>query len=129
VDLIDPRADIDDVLQDVPDPAAMMPAPVQQQGPIDVRQLPRDDGGAFSVQVTSQPRRVLTADPRRASAVLMPRSQDIYWGRSPAQCSGGYAAWWPVGVRLDIEHTGEVWVATGAGLTTDVTVSTTQWTG
>lgn len=125
---LDPRAEPADLVQDVPHTAVMLPAPVVVQGPVRVQELPRTSSGMHTVTVGTTPKRVLTADPRRAKALLVSRTADMYFGGSQAEALGGYGAWWPLGTVLPLHHCDEVWISAVSG-TTDITVITESWSG
>jgi hypothetical protein len=124
----DPRPDTDELLQDSDPTPGMVTIPVCVEGPVRTQQMPRTAGVRRTVTVGTSPKRVLTADPRRASVVLLAQGNPITVGSSQSEATGAYAALWPAWTPLTLSDTEELWVAAPAG-DTSLTVLTDAWAG
>jgi hypothetical protein len=124
----DPRPDAEDLVQDAEPTPALMTVPVALDGPVRTQQLPRSSSGRRTVRVGTTPRRVLSADPRRARTLILPQSNTITLGSSQSEATGTYAAVWPAWLPLELFDADELWIAAPAG-DTDVTVITENWAG
>lgn len=118
------QPDLDDVLQvENVDPHLV---PVKVCEPVDARELPAKRLSTRTVPVgTLAGVKLLSADPRRKSATIIARTQDILIGanQAQAQLSG---AWVPGVLPLAITSVSEVW-AVSTGADTDVSVIEEYW--
>lgn len=105
------------------------PIPVQHSGPIQTRELPGVRGGYKTESANSTVAiRLLSLEPRRKAAVILPVDQDIWIGASQAaaQANGSSAYYVPLKTQFNIDHMDEVW-AVAATSTALVSVATTYW--
>jgi hypothetical protein len=122
--------DVHEVLQEEPDvPMTAIPVKVEcVDGPVRVQVLP-DKGGATGTRTvtTTQAVRVLVADARRKSAVLMATDNNFRVAFSQAACQAPSAmALWPKLVPLTVPATVEVWVQAEGG-STSLSYQTSLW--
>jgi hypothetical protein len=118
VSTADMQPDLDSVLQ-VEDEPHVVPTKVCE--PVDTRELPAKRMSPRTVSVTTTAgAKLLSADPRRKSATIVARSQDIRIGvtQSQALLNG---AWFPGVVPFVSTAVTELW-AVGDGADTDVSV-------
>lgn len=110
----EPEPDIEDVLQVEDDGLTAVPVCLTEtRTPVRVSVLPRVGGATRTrtIGTTAPGVRVLTADPRRARAVLMCIDQAMYVAYSKAAAEDlSTMAVWPAGTPLTIEAVTEVWV-------------------
>lgn len=129
----DGHPDNDQVMQD--ETPAMPVIPVRVEGPVRTAELPAVSGGYRTVQVDTNGVRILSADPRRKGAFLVPNDEDVWIGSSQAEVRVASAtsadpsgALWPSGTPFPLAHRDEVWIACASfGDTTRVSVITEQW--
>lgn len=128
------QPDTDEVLQ-VEDISPVGKAPavdVAVRGPVRTQELPHKAGATFSRSVgtltaTTPAARVLSADHKRARAVIMSVGQNMYVAFSQASAQDvSRMALWPSGVAFVVTTATEVWVVAATGTTT-VSVVTELW--
>ncbi|MER7953068.1 hypothetical protein ABTY59_37385 [Streptomyces sp. NPDC096079] len=122
--------DVPEILQEEPAPdLTAIPVRVEAvESQVRVQVLP-DKGGSTLTKSATATRavRVLVADPRRKSAVLMSMDQNILVAFSEAACQADSSmAVWPKLVPLEVPATVEVWVKSATG-TTAVGVLGYRW--
>lgn len=120
----DMQPDLGDVLQEEAPELGVVPVKICE--PVEARELPSKRLGPRTVPLGSTvASKLLSRDPRRKSATIIARTQDILIGanQSQAQLSG---AWVPGVVPLVITAEAELW-AIGDGASTDVTVIEEYW--
>lgn len=125
----DGTPDNDQVMQDERPPMPVIP--VRVEGPVRTAELPARGSGFTTVVVGTDGARILTADPRRKSTLLLPVDADIWLGDSQAQVRvpttgdpiGGF---WPAGTPCPLNTCDEVW-ASASSATTRITVISEQW--
>lgn len=123
VDDINP--DKDDVLQvEDPDPQAVE---VRIVGPAKVQQLPHKGGSTRTRTIGTTPVRMLSADHRRARAVLMSVGANALFALGKEQAADpSTMALWPQNVSFVVTTDTEVWAAAATG-TTSMSVMTELW--
>lgn len=105
----------EDVMQD--ETLSLTTVPVSVEGPVQVRELPALAGGWGTVAATTSSSRLLSADPRRKTAVIWSDTTNIYLASSQSGArAGGFT--WLANVPLVISACDEVWVAAVTGTTT-----------
>lgn len=116
----------DTVMQD--EHPAFKSVPVTVEAPVTVHELPARSAGYLSLALvaTDGAQRILTGDPRRKSAIILPVDGDIYIGDNQAQATGSGRPRWTSGVPLPITHRDEVWASSVSG-TVEVTIVIEQW--
>lgn len=114
----------DTVMQD--EHPALKSVPVTVEAPVTVHELPARGGGYRALELDTTAERILTADPRRKSAIILPVDGDIYIGDDQAQATGDGRPRWTSGVPLPITHRDEVWASATTG-TVEVTIVIEQW--
>lgn len=108
------------------EPPDIATVPVRIEGPIESRELPSKRIATRTVAVSATVGSMLLShDPRRKSATIVARSQDILIGASQAQ-SQLNGAWWPGVIPFVITSVTEVW-AIGDGGNTDVSIVEEYW--
>lgn len=113
------QPDLDDVLQVEDVDSHVIPVKVSEA--VETRELPSKRLAVRTVPViTTAGVKLLSADPRRKTATIIARTQDIQIGANQAQ-SQLNGAWIPGVVPFVITSVGEVW-AIGVGGNTDVSV-------
>jgi hypothetical protein len=118
------QPDLDEVLQVENVETHLVPVKISE--PVEVRELPSKRMSMRTVSVgTTAGVKVLSADPRRKTATLIPRTSDILVGASQAQAQLN-GAWLPGVVPFVVSSVAEVW-AVGNGATTDVSVIEEYW--
>ncbi|MGW2795183.1 hypothetical protein ACWC9H_35400 [Streptomyces sp. NPDC001251] len=119
--------DIEEVLQEEHDYAPPAVA-VDVCGPVRVQHLPRKGGATRTVQLdATNPRHVLTADPRRGRALLVSFDQDFLVAYSEVGAtSPATMARWPKTVPLEVGATVDVFVMAQTG-TTALSVIQESW--
>lgn len=124
---IDVRAmepDLSDLQQVEAEPLTAVPVKICE--PVESRELPAKRISARVVNVSSTVAgKLLSTDPRRKSATLIPRTQDILIGSSQSQAALT-GAWLPGVVPFVTTTQSEVW-AMGDGASTDVSVIEEYW--
>jgi hypothetical protein len=119
-----------EIVQSEEDVPVLQPLPTYVCGPVEVRELPGIRPGYFTVPNvgTAVGIRLLTLEPRRKAAVLVPIDQDIWISTSQAGAQSGAAGAMriPVNVRFPIDHMDEIW-ACAVTSTASVGVATTYW--
>lgn len=118
------QPDLDEVLQVENVEPHLVPVKVCE--PAEVRELPAKRIAPHVVPVgTTAGVKLLSADPRRKSALIIARTQDILIGanQAQAQLSG---TWIPKTVLFPITACTELW-AVGDGAGTDVSVIEEYW--
>jgi hypothetical protein len=116
--------ELDEVLQTEPDDAHIIPVKVCE--PVETRELPTKRLAPRTVPITSTVAgKLLSADPRRKSALIVGRSSDILIGVTQAQANLT-GTWYPGSVPYPTTTTGELW-AKGDGANTDVSVIEEYW--
>lgn len=121
---VDP--DMDDLLQEEEQAAAMTPIPVVAEGPVRTQALPARSAGMRTYDLTRAAAvRVLDADPRRRRAVLQATGGSYRLGGSQAAAQHGGATITD-GVMLTLTTCEEVW-ATAAWDDTALSVINEQW--
>lgn len=122
--------DVHEVLQEeTPEELTAIPVEVRSvDGPVRVQLLPDKGAATLTRTVTAtEAKRVLVADARRRSAVLVSIDQNILVAFSEAACQADSAmAVWPKLVPLTVPATVEVWVKSATG-TTAVSVQSFLW--
>lgn len=115
---------LDEVLQtDYDEPHVI---PVKLCEPTEVRELPAKRISTRTVAVIATAgSKLLSSDPRRKSAIVIARTQDIRIGssQSESQLTG---SWIPKTLILPVTSKGELW-AMGDGAPTDVSVIEEYW--
>lgn len=118
------QPDLDEVLQVENVETHLVPVKISE--PVEVRELPSKRMSVRTVSVgTTAGVKLLSADPRRKSATLTSRTQDVLIGTTQAQ-SQLSGVWVPGVVPLVITSVAELW-AIGSGGTTDVSVIEEYW--
>lgn len=120
----DMEPDLKEVQQVEDDSSHVIPVKICE--PAEVRELPSKRIATRTVTVGSTAgAKLLSADPRRKFATIIPRTQDILIGasQSQAQLNG---AWLPSVVPFVISSVSELW-AMGDGASTDVSVIEEYW--
>lgn len=125
----DLEPDVPEVLQtEAPDQLTAVPVCVEEvRTPVRIQALPRKGGSTRTRTVDTTAERLLTADHRRASAVLMATDQNllIAFSEAAAQDASSMSVW-PKLVPFTVSATVEVWVA-AATATTPVSITTERW--
>jgi hypothetical protein len=90
---------------------------VEQQGPVRTQSLPRKAGATRTITVNALPTpfRLLTANPRRAQAIIIADLPIRVALNAAAAQDEGTMALWPGLVPLTVTATTEVWVAAETG--------------
>jgi len=121
----EPEPDVRDVQQQEPHVPALR---VTVEGAARTYTLPSRSGAAKNYTIDSavnEPMILLGADSRRRRATIIATDNPIFVG-SQEDCKNGWAAIWPVGVPLVIEHTEMVYVWPTTGAST-VSVISEYW--
>lgn len=123
VDDINP--DKDDVLQvEDPDPQAVE---VRIVGPAKVQQLPHKGGATRTRIISTTPVKLLSADHRRARAVLMSVGTNVLYALGKEQAvDPSTMALWPQNVPYVVTADTEVWAVAVVG-PTSVSITTEMW--
>lgn len=123
----DLQPDVPAVLQEEDDGGLTVPVClVEQKSPLRVQALPRKAGANMTRPITTTPSRVLRADPRRASALLVCASAFyVAFSRAGAQETISMTLW-PANVPLDCEATTDIYVRTVTS-TADLGIATYLW--
>lgn len=129
--MTDLQPDVPDVLQEEADPGAItVPVcVVEQRAPLRTQALPRKAGATLTRTLTTDPLRILRADHRRASAVLVTtEAEDAFryaLNAASAQDPSSMAVW-PGAVPLVLDATTDIYVCAATG-TVDLGVATSLW--
>lgn len=101
---------------------------VTVHGPVRTQELPHKAGATFTrPNITTTPYRILTADHRRARAVLLSIGQNLLIAFNSASAQDpSRMALWPANTQFLVTAATEVWVASATG-TTSVSVATEMW--
>lgn len=128
----DGQPDNDQVMQDETPPMPVIP--VRVEGPVRTQELPARSAGYATVLVDNGGTKILSADPLRKGAFLLPIEQDLWIGDSQAKVlvrsatSTPAGALWPAGTPFPSATCDEVWVSCALhGSTTLVSVISEQW--
>ena len=124
-DLPELEPDTDEVLQveEVDVPAVK----VTVEGPARVQLLPTKSAGIRGITVPDTgARRLMTADPHRARAVVITDAVAVLIGGSQQEVDGGQPGKIPAGMRVEFGATDELWARSVTGETT-VTVIQERW--
>lgn len=119
--------DPDEILQlEDTEPAAVK---TTVEGPVRTQSLPRVSSGIRGVTVPDgPPKRLLTADPHRASATIIPIGQPLLIAGSAQEVSGGQPGQIPAGIAVTFTAADELWGACATALTSmTVTVIQERW--
>lgn len=120
----DMEPELSEVLQEEPDDAHIIPVKVCE--PVESRELPTKRLAPRTVNVSATVgTKLLSADPRRKSALIVARSSDIILGVTQSQAGLG-GSWYPGSVPFPTTTVGELW-AKGDGASTDVSVIEEYW--
>ena len=118
----------DEVLQDATPDRVVVPVTVET--PVDVRELPRIGGGAWTDTLDTAGKRVLTNDPKRAVVTIVSLDQAIYYGHDQGNVSAAAGtpngALWPANTPLVLTHTEEVFLSSSTS-TSRVTIIVERW--
>lgn len=118
--------DISEVLQREDDYAEPT-VKVCVEGPVRTQALPRKSAGIRGITVEStSAKRLLTADPSRASATIMTGSVAVSIGGSKQEVEGGQPGQMPANQVWTLGASDELWASSTSGATT-VTVIQERW--
>lgn len=121
--------DPDEIVQSEEDGHKLQPFPTYVCGPVETRELPAVRAG-YSTEVgvtTTLGVRLLTLEPRRKTAVIIP-TEDIWISSSQAGAASGAAGAVkiPKGLPFEITHMDQVW-ACAATAPADISVMSVYW--
>jgi hypothetical protein len=121
---VDMTPDPSDIVQAEYDPNETTPAVhVCVEGHVRTQELPRVSAGIRGVPCSPDAAvRLLSADPTRAVARLIPYAGDILIGGSKQECEGGQPAPLAVGTVLEVTAADEVWAVAMTDATTVLVV-------
>lgn len=127
--MTDLQPDTHEVLQEEPYVMAVTGS-MSVSGPVRTQALPRKGGATRSRLVgDGKPVQLLTADPRRARAVLLSLDKAVYvgYGQASATDASTMVAW-PAGVPFECAATVDVFVQCAEqGQNTMISVATEMW--
>ena len=121
--------DFDDLVDEECPAAPMQPIPVRIDGAVRNQELGSTYGGIMTASGVAYQAavRILTADPRRRLALIMPLSQNIRIGRTQGQANAAGAVW-PSATSLPVHSRDELWASCAAsGQVTDISVVVERW--
>lgn len=100
---------------------------VKHEGPVRIQELPRKSAGSRTRTVTTTMTKLLSADHRRAKAVLIATGNPIYIAFSNASAQDpSTCGIWPVGVPYTLTADSELWVGSTTA-TAVVSIFTEFW--
>jgi hypothetical protein len=122
--------DPDEIVQEEAEPFDARPVAVSVCGPTEVRELPASGYPGYKTETVTDAiaQRVLTLEPRRQYATLIPQDGDVWISSTQAGAQSGAAGAMriPAVVPYVVRHTHELWVCAVAG-TTSVGVESVYW--
>lgn len=119
--------DIDDVLQREDTDIAEPTVTVCVEGPVRTQALPRKSNGIMGIPLSATAaRRLLTADPSRASATVTTLDTPIWLAGSKQEAEGGRPAPMPPNQVLILDAADEVW-AMAQGADTVIGLIQSRW--
>lgn len=114
--------DLDEV-QQIEEPYIPIPVGVSIDGPVTVHQLPSRAGPVTAQELSTDPVKVLAADPKRRRAVIC-GTDDFHVSHMQSASAGGV---WPGLVPLVLEHADAVWAYVVNSDTSTLTIVTEYW--
>lgn len=123
---VDLQPDTMDALQ-AEDPSLAPAVAVKHEGPLRVQSLPRKAAGTRTRTVGTTASKVLAADHRRASALIMSIGQNMLFAFNSASAQDpSTMSLWPANVPFTLTADTELWVAS-ATATTSISITSEFW--